>query len=109
MERAWRSETSFTTLDPRVVAFGFALLHGFGFASGLCTVGMPATEIPLALGMFNVGVELGQVAFVTLILLCYRSARTLALRWTRRMVLAPAYLIGTPGAHSTIQRAVMML
>jgi hypothetical protein len=44
---------------PWVVAFGFGLLHGFGFASGLSTVGMPRAEIPLALLMFNVGVELG--------------------------------------------------
>ena len=45
----------------RAVAFGFGLLHGFGFASGLSTVGMPRAEIPLALAMFNVGVELGQI------------------------------------------------
>jgi hypothetical protein len=47
-----------------VVAFAFGLLHGFGFASGLSTVGMPKAEIPLALLAFNVGVELGPLAFV---------------------------------------------
>jgi hypothetical protein len=36
-----------------VVAFGFDLLHGFGFASGLSTVGMPKAEIPLALLMLG--------------------------------------------------------
>ena len=62
--QVWRGQTSFTIRHPWMVAFGFGLLHGFGFASGLSTVGMPAAEIPLALLMFNVGVELGQIVFV---------------------------------------------
>lgn len=107
--RVWRGQTSFTIRHPWVVAFGFGLLHGFGFASGLSTVGMPRAEIPLALLMFNVGVELGQLAFVALILLCHRAARTLEFRWPRPAELAPAYLIGTLGAYWTIQRTVMML
>jgi hypothetical protein len=109
MVRVWRGQTSFTIRHPWVVAFGFGLLHGFGFASGLSTVGMPRAEIPLALLMFNVGVELGQLAFVALILLCHRAARTLEFRWPRPAELAPAYLIGTLGAYWTIQRTVMML
>mgnify|MGYP006283197479 CR=1 FL=1 len=107
--RVWRGQTSFTIRHPWVVAFGFGLLHGFGFASGLSTVGMPRAEVPLALLMFNVGVELGQLAFVALILLCHRAARTLEFRWPRPAELAPAYLIGTLGAYWTIQRTVMML
>ena len=67
--RVWRGETSFTIRHPWVVAFGFGLLHGFGFASGLSTVGMPTAEIPLALLMFNIGVEIGQLLFVLLMLL----------------------------------------
>ena len=43
------------------MAFAFGLLHGFGFASGLTTMGLPQAEIPLALLLFNVGVEIGQV------------------------------------------------
>jgi hypothetical protein len=42
-------------------------LHGFGFASGLTELGLPPAEIPVALLLFNIGVELGQVAFVVLI------------------------------------------
>ena len=57
--RSWRGETSLTIRQPWVVAFAFGLLHGFGFASGLTTMGLPRTEIPLALLMFNVGVEVG--------------------------------------------------
>lgn len=109
MVRAWRGETSFTLRHPWVVAFFFGLLHGFGFASGLSTVGMPRAEIPLALAMFNVGVELGQLAFVALILLSYRALRTLEFRWPRWAELGPAYAIGSLGAYWTIQRTVMML
>jgi hydrogenase/urease accessory protein HupE len=47
--RRQRGETSLTIRHPWVVAFAFGLLHGFGFASGLTTMGLPRTEIPLAL------------------------------------------------------------
>jgi hypothetical protein len=70
---------------------------------------MPRAEAPLALLMFNVGVERGQLAFVALPLLCHRAARTLELRWPRPAALAPAYLIGTVGAYWTLQRTMMML
>ena len=53
---------------PWLVAFSFGLLHGLGFAGALAEVGLPQGEIPLALFAFNVGVELGQLAFVTAVL-----------------------------------------
>ena len=106
--RVWRGETSFTIQHPWVVAFGFGLLHGFGFASGLSTVGMPMVEIPLALLMFNIGVELGQIVFVVLILLIYRSLKVLAFRWPRWVEFVPGYMIGSLGAFWTIQRTWMM-
>ena len=107
--RVWRGQTSFTIRHPWVVAFGFGLLHGFGFASGLSTVGMPKAEIPLALLMFNIGVEIGQLAFVFLILLVYRAMRVLEFRWPHWVNFAPGYAIGSLGAYWTIQRTVMML
>ena len=106
--RVWRGETSFTIRHPWVVAFGFGLLHGFGFASGLSTAGMPTAEIPLALLMFNVGVELGQIAFVCLMLMIYRSLEVLAFRWPRWVEFVPGYTIGSLGAFWTIQRTAMM-
>ena len=106
--RVWRGQTSFTIRHPWVVAFGFGLLHGFGFASGLSTVGMPRAEIPLALLMFNIGVELGQLAFVFLMLLLVRAFRVLELHWPRWAELLPGYAVGSLGAFWTIQRTVMM-
>jgi len=78
--RAWRGQTSFTIRHPRVVAFAFGLLHGFGFASGLAALGLPQNEIPLALLAFNVGVEIGQLAFVALTLLLVRAFKVLQVR-----------------------------
>jgi hydrogenase/urease accessory protein HupE len=108
MVRVWRGQTSFTIRHAWVVAFCFGLLHGFGFASGLSTVGMPRAEIPLALGTFNVGVELGQLAFVAVILLSHRAMGTLEFRWPRWAALGPAYTVGALGAYWTIQRTVLM-
>ena len=106
--RTWRGETSLTIRYPWVVAFMFGLLHGFGFASGLSTTGMPGAEIPVALLFFNVGVELGQLFFVLLILGLERSFRTLEIRWPRWAQALPGYTVGGLGAFWTIQRAVMM-
>lgn len=106
--RVWRGETSFTINHPWVVAFAFGLLHGFGFASGLSTVGLPQGEVPLALLMFNIGVEFGQIVFVVLILLMRRSFKVLEIRWPRWVEFAPGYTIGSLGAFWTIQRTVMM-
>jgi len=107
--RVWRGETSFTIRHPWVVAFAFGLLHGFGFASGLTAMGLPQAEIPLALLLFNVGVEIGQIAFVLLFVLLERSFRTLEIRWPRLVEALPGYAVGSLGAYWTIQRTVVLL
>jgi hydrogenase/urease accessory protein HupE len=107
--RVWRGETSFTIRHPWVVAFAFGLLHGFGFASGLSAMGLPKAEIPLALLLFNVGVEIGQVAFVVLVVLLERAFRTLEIRWPRWAQALPGYTVGSLGAYWTIQRTVVLL
>jgi len=54
-------------------AFGFGLLHGFGFASVLADLGLPQGALLVSLVGFNVGVELGQLAIVAVFLpLAYR-------------------------------------
>jgi len=59
--------------------------------------------------MFNVGVEIGQLAFVALILLLVRAFKVLQVHWPRAMELAPAYVVGSLGAFWTIQRVVLMI
>jgi hydrogenase/urease accessory protein HupE len=107
--RSWRGETSFTIRNPWVVAFAFGLLHGFGFASGLTAIGLPSAEIPLALLMFNLGVEIGQLAFVTLILLLVRAFTVLEMKWPRPVGMLPAAAVGSLGAFWTIERLAVML
>ena len=66
-------------------------------------------EIPLALLFFNVGVELGQVAFVFVVLGLVRSFRTLEIVWPRWVELVPGYAVGTLGALWFIQRTAILL
>jgi len=49
------------------VTFAFGFIHGFGFASALREVGLPANAVVTALAAFNVGVEVGQVAIVSIV------------------------------------------
>lgn len=106
--RSWRGQTSFTIRHPWIVAFAFGLLHGFGFASGLVELGLAREQIPLALLMFNVGVEIGQLAFVALALLLRRALRLLQGDTPFLVERLPAYLIGTLGAMWTIQRVFLL-
>jgi hydrogenase/urease accessory protein HupE len=106
--RRWRGETSLTLRYPWIVAFAFGLLHGFGFASGLSAVGLPSNELPWALLLFNVGVEIGQLMFVGLILWLAHAFRVLGIRWPLPMQALPAYGVGTMGALWTIERVCML-
>src|SRR5262249_51975436 len=93
---------------PWGMAFSFGLLHGLGFGGALAEVGLPQNSIPLALLCFYVGVEIGQLLFITAVLslaaLIKRLWRApLDPFWT---VLAPAYAIGSVACYWVIDRAV---
>lgn len=107
--RSWRNEKSLTISYPWTVAFVFGLLHGFGFASGLTTTGMPKAELPWALLSFNIGVEFGQLFFVFLALALAWSFRTLEIRWPRWALAIPGYTVGSLGAYWTIQRTAILI
>jgi len=69
-----------------IAAFGFGLLHGFGFAGALHDLGLPAGSLALSLAGFNLGVEAGQLAIVLLFLPLAFALRS---TWAyRRMVFA---------------------
>ena len=97
---------SLTTQYPWLVAFTFGLLHGFGFAGALAEVGLPPIDIPLALLMFNLGVEAGQIAFIIAVLVTMATVR----RWGVMQHLAwrqtTVYAIGSLSAFWLIQRIV---
>jgi hydrogenase/urease accessory protein HupE len=110
---ARRGHSSLTARWPWLVAFAFGLLHGFGFAGALSEVGLPQHAIPLALLFFNLGVEVGQLAFVAGVMTLAWAARWLAAQrlgpvYTQqvfaRVDVAAAYVIGVPAAYWLIDR-----
>jgi hydrogenase/urease accessory protein HupE len=99
-----RGKTTLTQRAPWIVASGFGLLHGLGFAGALSEVGLPPGEIPLALFSFNVGLELGQLAFVAAVLLATAALRALPIRRPRWAAAVPAYAIGVCAVYWFCER-----
>ncbi|MEO8319009.1 MAG: HupE/UreJ family protein [Bradyrhizobium sp.] len=115
---ARRGIPSLTIRRPWLVAFCFGLLHGFGFAGALAEVGLPHHAIPVALLFFNLGVEIGQLAFVAAVLastwllvaaasLRYETA--LVQRTVNRLDLIAAYAIGAVAVYWLIERTTALL
>jgi hypothetical protein len=65
LARGRRGKPGFAHAHPWVVAFAFGLLHGFGFAGALRGIGLPDDAVAAPLLLFNVGIEAGQLVFVT--------------------------------------------
>lgn len=91
---------------PWLVAAAFGLLHGLGFAGALREVGLPEGEIPLALLGFNVGIEVGQLAFVAVLLVAAAILRRLVPRLPVWATQVPAYVIGSLAALWCFERAI---
>ena len=60
-----------------LLAFGFGLVHGLGFAGALAALGLPPQAFLLSLLAFNLGIELGQLAVVALFLPVAYNGRSL--------------------------------
>ncbi|TPE49662.1 HupE/UreJ family protein [Amaricoccus solimangrovi] len=101
--RRERGRTSIAIEWPWVVAFAFGLLHGFGFAGALQDLGLPQGDVPLALLMFNVGVEAGQMVFITVVLTALAALNRLY-TIPRYATLVSSYAIGIVAAFWTIER-----
>ncbi|HYC55628.1 MAG TPA: HupE/UreJ family protein [Candidatus Binatia bacterium] len=86
---------------PWMVAAGFGLLHGLGFAGALTQAGLPSRDIPLALASFNAGIELGQLLFIAAVLLVRPLLAMPAWRVLRHV---PAYAIGSCAAFWVLER-----
>lgn len=89
---------------PWLMAAGFGLLHGLGFAGALAQVGLPVREIPLALLAFNVGIELAQIGFIVAVLGLVFALAPLLRRLPAWTMAAPTYVIGTLAAFWMFQR-----
>jgi hypothetical protein len=94
---------------PWLMAVTFGFLHGLGFAGALRETGLPQTAIPLSLFSFNVGIEVGQLAFVAAVLLVTALVRPVTLRlpaWSRAV---PVYVMGSLAAFWMIERALPLI
>jgi hydrogenase/urease accessory protein HupE len=99
-----KGDPGLTARAPWIVAFSFGLLHGFGFAGALAETGLPQTAIPVALLMFNVGVEIGQLLFVVSVLALATLGRKIFTTSPAWALPAAAYSVGTIAAYWTIER-----
>jgi hypothetical protein len=91
---------------PWVIAFIFGLFHGLGFAGALSEIGVPQHEVPLALFMFNVGVETGQLLFIAVVLGLMALLRGLHLTAPKGAWRLVPYAIGSVAAFWTIERVM---
>jgi hydrogenase/urease accessory protein HupE len=106
--RLQRGERSLTSSWPWAVAFLFGLLHGLGFASALIDIGLPQGDVPLALLAFNIGVEVGQLAFIAAVLSAILLAKQFRISdfGEGRLRTVTAYGVGTVAAFWFIERLV---
>ena len=109
VEKLRGAQGTLTANHTWVVAFAFGLLHGFGFAGALANIGLPRENVLAALFLFNVGVEIGQLAVV---------AAGLALAWLltiarvplpSHVVHAPLYAIGALSAYWFVARTAAIV
>jgi hypothetical protein len=94
---------------PWWLAGGFGLLHGMGFAGALAEVGLPQGSVPLALLFFNIGIELGQIAFILLLLGAWQLVKRPLSGWQQQLLPVPVYVLGGLSAMWCIERGLLLL
>lgn len=117
-EIARNRRSTLTWRRPVLVSSSFGLLHGFGFAAVLQEIGLPQTEFILALLAFNLGVELGQLLFIAVMLICLallygkrnQAASTdKGINFQSPYAIIVIYCIGSLSAFWTIERLMIAL
>ena len=93
-----------TTKRPWLIAFAFGLLHGFGFAGALAEIGLPERAIAMALFLFNVGVEVGQLMLVAVVLALLAVVKRIGIVMPELVVRAPIYATGIIAAFWFVER-----
>ncbi len=102
------SPQTFTYRYPAWVSTGFGLIHGFGFASLLNDYGLPQDQTFISLFAFNLGIEIGQLAFVAILVLIAKPLKTLLekARHENALQQLPIYVIGSIAMFWFLQRIV---
>ena len=94
--------------QPWLITFIFGLLHGLGFAGALAEIGLPEATAVLALLLFNIGIEVGQLVIIAIALGVTYSLQKLIIIPVRVAVL-PVYLVGGLSIYWFIDRSLMVL
>jgi len=106
--KAQQDKPSLLVKYPWTMTFVLGLLHGFGFAGALTEIGLPQETIALALLLFNLGVEVGQLIIVAMVLAGLFFSRTIAQSLVVKLRSLPAYLIGSIASFWLIQRLLIL-
>lgn len=101
---AQRGRVSLAQRKPWLIAFVFGLIHGFGFAGALGEIGLRDADIPLALLFFNLGVEAGQVAFITCLVVINILIGKVLSQLLPRLHTILAYSLGIVATYWFIER-----
>jgi hypothetical protein len=88
-----------------IIVFIFGLIHGLGFAGALTELGLPRNQFFNSLIMFNVGVELGQIAVILLAWIFVGKWFGEKIWYGKRIVLPASILIAVISIYWTIERA----
>ena len=89
---------------PWLMAFGFGLLHGFGFAGALSEIGIANEQLLLSLLFFNVGIEVGQLIMIPLFLISIWLLQKIKFNFS--VTKLSSYAIGGMGSFWLIERVV---
>ena len=89
---------------PWLMAFGFGLLHGFGFAGALSEIGIANEQLLLSLLFFNIGIEIGQLIMIPLFLISIWLLQKIKFNFS--VTKLSSYAIGGMGSFWLIERVL---
>ena len=92
---------------PWLLAFGFGLLHGFGFAGALSQIGFTNESLLLSLLFFNLGIEAGQLLILPIIALLILFFKYI--KFKKFSFQLSSYVIGGLGSFWLIERVVQII
>lgn len=104
--RQQTNQSSLVSRYPERIVFGFGLLHGFGFASMILDIGFPDHLTALALLLFNLGIEFGQLIVIFPVLLLLWLFNTFFKRFYYSFVYIIAIFIGSISFYWFLSRSV---
>ena len=92
---------------PWFLAFGFGLLHGFGFAGALSEIGFANDNLLFSLLFFNLGIEAGQLVILPVIGLIIWFFNKI--KFERLSYKLSSYAIGGMGTFWLIERMIKII